>query len=49
MNATLAPIENPKNGHGLKGAALFGETRKDRDIFYCMDEVNLKRRLVRDM
>lgn len=38
MKAVLAPIEKPKNEHGLTGAALFGETRKDKDILYCMDE-----------
>lgn len=38
MKAVLTSIEKPKNEYGLTGAALFGETRKDKDILYCMDE-----------
>lgn len=38
MNATLSPIEKPQNKYGLKGASLFGETRKDKEILDCMNE-----------
>ena len=31
-------IKKPDNNHGLKGAALFSENRKDKDILEAMDE-----------
>lgn len=34
----LHEISKPENKHGLKGSALFGESRKDKDILEAMDE-----------
>lgn len=38
MTIQLEEIRKPNNIHGLRGAALFNETRKDKEILKTMDE-----------
>ena len=38
MDEVFYKIDKPANLHGLKGPALFRETRKDKDILFTMDE-----------
>lgn len=38
MNVVFYKIDKPANLHGLKGAALFREKRKDNEILSAMDE-----------
>lgn len=38
MDEVFYKIDKPANLHGLKGAALFREKRKDNEILSAMDE-----------